>query len=145
MATFYSAETTGVLDGTSNFTRGDARKLGGRVHAIVGTITLASQAAGSVIVFGEIPNGAVPLAFSEETDTTLATATLAVGSLASASKYAAAHTLTTTDTPTSKMKTSAVGVPTTAVETLALTIAAAALPAAGTLVVKFEYTMPEGG
>lgn len=111
-----------------------ANQWNGRVRAIHDSITMAAQAAATVIRIGRIPKGACVLFGALATTVTLgATATLAVGISGTTGKYRAAATLTTVDQPVFFGVTSAIMTELTADETIQILTAAAALPGSGTL------------
>lgn len=120
---------------------------GGKVHALCKTVDLAESDvnSGDVIVWDVLPKGAVPLAMAFLASASMgATATLDVGSAATPAKYRAAATFTTANAPVLFGKAGALGVATDAAETLQSVIAAADLPAIGTLTFIALYTLPDG-
>ncbi len=133
---------------------------GGKVRVDIATITLASQASGSLIMLTRIPIGATPLGATVITDTSLVSSTLSLGNVNNASLYAPAATLTSTNTPTDKSNTASFGSPITAgydattgnavtayapgqggalYDDVVAGVGVAALPAAGTLKVAVKY------
>jgi len=105
------------------------------------TITMASQASGDTITLARVPKG---YRFSRGVITASATmgaaATIAIGTAASSAKYRAAAVFTAVDTPTMFGKTTGIdAAKLTAEETVIATIAAASLPASGTVVIELVY------
>lgn len=128
--------------------------VGGRKRSFFATITLASQAIATVIGVARLPKGAVLCGFCLHTDTSLGTSTIALGDVNTPALFTAAATLTTVDAPIWVGKTAAVGAPldgpiydagtgqlSAAYEDVTLTVAAAALPANGTLKIETVYTI----
>lgn len=109
------------------------------VRTFVETITLAAQATTDTIEFAVVPKGAKVLGFLVTTTATLGSSTIAFGITGTVAKYKAAATFTTTDTPTWFGKAAALNTRLSADETLIITIAAADLPAAGTLTITTFY------
>lgn len=147
MAAYLSTE----LGGSANQTvapvgyRPRATVSGGRLRRVRGTFTLNSQTTSDTLVIGVLPAGATFALGVLVTDTSLGSSTLAIGVNGTAAKYRAAAAFTATDTPTFFGKASAIGAADPALsadETVIGTIAAANLPASGTLVIDLYYTMP---
>lgn len=115
------------------------------LRRVRGTITLGTQTTSDTIVIGELPAGAT-FAYGILTSTvSLGSSTIAVGITGTTGKYRAAATFTATDTPTMFGTTATVGADDPALaanETVFITIAAASLPASGTLVVDLVYSYP---
>ena len=138
MTTYYSNElagdSTGLNSAPSNEVRPYANVYGGKLKRYRATITMASQASGSVFVLANIPTGE-QFAFGViNTDTSTGTATVEIGNSGNASAYAAAAAHTTTNSPTlfgnvSNSDGSGYSSP----EQVLLTTGTAALPASGTL------------
>lgn len=116
-----------------------------RLKRMRATFTLASQATTDTLVIGNLPAGAT-FAFGVLTSSvTLGSSTLAIGISGTAGKYRAAATFTAADTPTffgTAAQAGAADPGLSADEQVIGTIAAAALPASGTLVVDLYYSMP---
>lgn len=148
MATIYASPVQNIIAGIAGPLKlGDAALLGGKVHTLIKTIDLAAQAViaiGDVIVWGDLPKGAVPLVSFLDTSVNLATATIDVGTPATAAKYRAAAVLTAVDTPTPYMKAAQLGVTLTAKTRVQSVVAVAALPAAGILTNVVYFTIPHG-
>lgn len=105
------------------------------------TFTIAAQGIGDVLTCQPIPIGARVIGFELLASATMgATATLAIGITGSIAKYRAAAVFTTVGQWVKFMLTGGFGTTLTAVETPILTVAAAALPGAGTLIVRTRYT-----
>lgn len=143
MASFYSRETTGVLDGTLNpASRADGRVYQSKVRRIRATFDLASQVAASFLVIGTRPKGSSFVGVQLTTDTSLGSTTVSCGTAGSTARDKALAALTATDTPTMYGKVSSkVADPIAADEIVGLTTAAATLPASGILTVDYFYTI----
>jgi len=106
------------------------------------TITLAAQTTSDTIVVA-LPNAGDSFLFGVLTsDTSLGSSTVAIGNATTAGKYRAAAVFTATNTPTLfGAFTAAAGTYTKLplAETVFITIAAANLPASGTLVVDMYF------
>ncbi len=116
----------------------------GRLKRMRATFTLNTQTTSDTLVLGNLPAGAT-FAFGLITQTVTfgATATIAIGISGTTGKYRAAAVSTAVDTPTLFGITSAVsGSPVSAEEQVFVTIAAASLPASGTLVIDIFYSLP---
>ena len=137
MAQTYSIELTNIA--AQPAVKADATKgYGARLRRYRATITAASQAAADTIVVAILPAGCM-FAYGVITASATmgATATIAIGIAGSTNKYRTAAVFTAVDTPTLFGTAALAGAaaPLTADETVIITIAAASLPAAGTLVV----------
>lgn len=147
MAAYLSTE----LGGSANQTappvgyRPTADAYQARLKRMRATFTLASQATTDTLVFGTLPAGAT-FAFGLITSSASlgASATLAIGIAGATGKYRAAATHTTPNVPALFGLAAPVAAadPLSADEQVIGTIAAADLPAAGTLVVDIFYSMP---
>lgn len=141
----------------------------GRQRTWIDTLTLASQASGTVFGVARLPLYATLLAIELLTDTSLATATIKFGDAGNANSaiYAAAQTLTSTNTIVRTATAGTKGTPITAgfdsvtglamspfmpqlvgeggavYEDIIMTTGVAALPASGTLIVMIEYLSPD--
>lgn len=141
---------------------------GGRVRKQTATLTLASQASGSVFGMFRIPLGSVISSISVITDTSLGSTTIKFGDAHNGNSaiYGAAATLTATDTKTRMgPPTAKTGVEITTgydsqgtlvnptmpqtpgqggfnYEDIIMTTGAATAPASGTLRAEIEYTEP---
>jgi hypothetical protein len=143
MARVYSRETTGVLDGTVPPLKADGRLYAAKKRIHRASIDLAARtyASGDVIVLGKLPQGARFAGGRITSSVSLGSATVAIGNDTTAGKYRAAATFTAPDTPTAFGTAAGLAQdPLVAEETIVATIAAAALPASGTLVIDIEYT-----
>ena len=144
MATTYSTEMTGVLDGTDPPAGADPALAGGVLHCLRATIALAAQASGDDIVLGKLPKGAVFAYGVINASATLgASATVAIGYAGATGAYRAAAVFTAA-APT-LFGVSAAKAALAAEKTILATVAVAALPGAGTAYVDIFYTLPEGG
>lgn len=140
MAQGFSAEVTGVLDGTKNpSSKSDGRVINAKIRAFVATLDLSvatvKGASGDTDVCFVIPKGYKPLyGYLLSSATMGGTATIAVGNSTTAGKYRAAAIHTTADAPQFFMLSAASQLaPLSADETVLITIAAAALPGTGIL------------
>jgi 6,7-dimethyl-8-ribityllumazine synthase len=114
----------------------------GSVRHFVETVTFAAQATADTIEVARLPKGAIPLHVHMLTDTSTGTATIALGVSGATAKYKTAAAYTTTGVWTEMYGTTpatALGVALANEEILFLTIAAAALPASGTLRIHIVY------
>lgn len=131
-----AANPTAAMDGSLQ---------GGRVRVYTEVITLAAQASGDTITVAFPSKGETFLYGVLTASASLGgVATIAIGTAASTGKYRAAAVFTAVDTPTLFGVTAASGGATgsaklTADETVIITVAAAALAAAGTLVVSMFF------
>jgi hypothetical protein len=143
MAETYSTELTGVLDGTLPASKADGGVVGGRLICYRATITMASQAAGTIV----LAKPAVGCVFSHGIITASATmgasATIAIGTTDDPDGYRAAATFTSAETPTFFGTTAGLTEGELDGETLVkMTTAVAALPSSGTVVVDLFYLKP---
>jgi len=141
MADFYGSTFTAAKSGTLPQQTPDGALAGSKRRSHTEVFTLAAQASGSRLFLGTLPVGAIFEGVVLTASATLgATATVSVGSAASPAKYKAAATFTTPDVPT--LFATAAGraqARLAAPEDVWMTVAAAALPAAGTLVTDLLY------
>lgn len=144
MSAFLSTE----LGGSANQTaapvgyKPTATVYGASLHRMRATFTLNTQATTDTLVFGKLPPGATFAYGIINGPTFGATATLAIGIAGATGKYRTAATYTAA-APTLFGNVAAVDDdPLTAEETVIGTIAAADLPASGTLVVDIFYSTP---
>lgn len=119
---------------------------GARLKRLRGTFTANTQTTSDTLVVGNLPAGAT-FAFGVITASATmgATATLAIGISGSTGKYRAAAISTVVDTPTFFGTAATIGAADPALaaeEQVIVTIAAASLPAAGTLVIDLYYSAP---
>lgn len=149
MAQYLSNELAGTTTGTSTSAavgyKPKASVYQARLKRLRATITLASQTTSDTLALGNLPVGAVFAFGVLNADTSLGSSTLAIGISGTAAKYRAAATFTSTDTPTFFGKAAeAAAADTGASAEIAVigTIAAANLPASGTLVVDLYYSLP---
>lgn len=116
-----------------------------RLKRMRATFTLATQTTADTLVVGNLPVGAV-FAFGKITSSvSLGTSTLAIGTTGATGKYRAAAVFTAVDTPTDFGPATQIGVSDaglSAEEQVFATIAAASLPASGTLVIDIYYSHP---
>lgn len=141
MAVYYGAQMTKIRN-TTPPTQAEAADVGGRVRCFNETVTLATQTTSDTIEIGILPEGARFLYGIYNSTVSLGgTATIAIGISGSTAKYLAATAYTATNTPTLFGKTAAVGVKLTAQEIVFITIAAASLPASGTVNIQLFYTV----
>jgi hypothetical protein len=104
-------------------------------------VVLASQPTSDIIEVARLPKGARVLYGLLSSTVSLGSATLAIGIAGTAAKYRAAAVFTAVDTPTLFGPAGVAGEPLASEEIVILTIAAAALPASGTLRVMVFYTL----
>lgn len=148
MAQYLSNElagtTTGLTTAAAAGVRPSASVYGARLKRLRASITLASQTTSDTLLLGVLPAGATFAYGVLNTTASLGSATLAIGIAGTTGKYRAAGAFTTTDTPTffGPAAQAALASPLTAEESVIGTIAAANLPASGTLVVDLYYSMP---
>lgn len=142
MAVLYAANATAAFN-TNPPTKNGPEVGGGRLRVMTDTITYAAQTTSDTIVlFGKkLPVGATVLGGQITTSVTTGTSTVALGITGSTTKYTAATAYTAVNIPTNFGSAAALNVPLTAPEQLFLTIAAASLPASGTLVVSVKYVV----
>lgn len=138
MAVLYGTQMTKIIAGGG--ATAQAPDIGGKVRCFTETVTLASQATTDTIVIARIPKGARVLYGILNTNTSLGSSTIAIGVSGTAAAMKAAAVFTATDTPTPFGKADFCGVAATAQTDLIVTIAAAALPASGSLKIQTFYT-----
>lgn len=139
----------------------DVNVKGGKERVDVATITMASQASGSLIMLTRVPLFSSPLGWTLIADAALATTIgLSIGNANDGSLYAASGSLLTAQSPTTVGRTSTFGVPITAgydattgnavtayapgqggalYDDICLRVNGAALPSSGTLKVLTKY------
>ncbi|MBV5325382.1 MAG: hypothetical protein J0626_08995 [Rhodospirillaceae bacterium] len=113
----------------------------GRVRVFNEKVVLAAQPTSDIIEVARLPKGARVLYGLLDSTVSLGSATLAVGIAGTTAKYRAAAVFTAVDTPTLFGPAAVAGEPLASEEIVILTIAAAALPASGTLRVMIFYTL----
>jgi len=142
MTVYYSTELASIA-ATPVVKANVVKAHGARVRRYRATITMAQQTTSDTIVLADIPAGCV-FAFGVITAsaTVGSTATIAIGITGATGKYRAAATHQTANTPTLFGTAATIGAtaPLTATETIFVTIAAASLPASGTLVYDLYFT-----
>ncbi|MEQ1756575.1 MAG: hypothetical protein ABL973_20840 [Micropepsaceae bacterium] len=138
MAVLYGANTTprsttpqGLVDGSLQ---------GGHVRVYREKITLAGQVTADTIVLALPSAGETFLHGMLTSDVSLGLSQVSIGSALSPAKYRAPAVHALVDAPTPFAKTSAQGVKLATDEVVIMTIAAAALPASGTLIVDLYFT-----
>lgn len=142
MATGYSAEMVGVIDGTLNPpAQADGRVIGARLRSFRASFDLSlatvKKVSGDINVCFRIPSGYRPMFFIVNASVTMgATSTIALGIAGTPGKYRAAATKTTTVPDIVMPATVEDDVPLAATEEIIMTIGAADLPAAGILVIE---------
>lgn len=137
MAVLYGSTST-VVNGALPTAPG---LMNGAVRTFVERITYATQTTSDTIVCGYLPIGAKVLGVILTTSVTTGSATIAIGITGTVAKYKAAAAFTAVDTPTFFGIASVLNTPLAAAETVFITIAAASLPAAGTLDVTWLYAV----
>ena len=114
----------------------------GRLRVMSEVVTMASQATTVSTEVGVLPIGArFAYGMLQVSVTAGATATLAIGITGATGKYRAAATQTATTPSLFGVNAAVMAAALTAEETILLTIAAAALAAAGRLVIQMYYTV----
>ena len=150
MAQYLSNELAGTATGLTQASavaagvRPAASVYGARLKRLRATVTMASQTTSDTLLLGNLPSGAT-FAFGVINSTaTLGSTTLAIGISGTTGKYRAAATFTSADTPTFFGLAAQAGAasPLATEEVVIGTIAAANMPASGTLVVDLYYSMP---
>jgi hypothetical protein len=136
MTVFYGTQSTKVLSTVSTPSPGF---VDGHVKCFAETVTLATQTTSDTIVICRFPKGGVFLGGIITSTVTLGSSTVAIGITGTVAKYKAAATFTAVDTPTFFGTAATINVAETAERTVFITIAAASLPAAGTLCVTMLY------
>lgn len=141
MAKRYGSTFTGVLDGTRPPARADGALCYGkrRIFREVFDLSTATFAIGDQLVLGRLPIASYFDGGRIVSSVSLGSSTLSIGSAAAPAKYRAAAVLTAVDAPSSFGPAAAFAqaMLTTEEEVIA-TIAAANLPAAGTLVFEID-------
>jgi len=140
MTVFYGAQMT-KLRNTAPQDLPAVADVHGRVRVFNEKVTLASQTTSDTIEVAKLPKGARLLYGLLTSSVSLGSSTVAVGIAGTTGKYRAAALFTATDTPTPFGVAANVGEPLAAEEIVFLTIAAASLPASGTLRVTIFYTL----
>lgn len=141
MTVFYGNEATKYLNTTPVVLESGAL-VAGRTRRYRGSFTMASQATTDTIVLMKVPAG-VAFAYGVITASATmgATATVAIGITGATGKYRTAAVYTAANTPTMFGNVAAIeAAALTAEETIFITIAAASLPAAGTVVVDMFFS-----
>ena len=136
MTVLYGTQMTKLNAGTP----ADPGFVDGGVKSFMESVTLASQTTADTIAVARLPKGAVLRGARIMTSVTLGAATIAIGITGDAGKYRAAAVFTTVETWESLDTTSLLHTALSAEEEVIVTIGAASLPAAGTLLVQFDYT-----
>src|SRR4029077_12224231 len=127
-----------------------AQVVGAKPHLWTERITLASQASGVNIPVARVPYGSALIDIVVTGSVSLGPSTLAFGDMNNTARFSAAAVNTGVDAATSKLNAASAGLPLTtcydypavannAYEAVIMTVAAAALPASGTLVVTIYY------
>jgi hypothetical protein len=140
MTVFYAPEIAKLVAGSGTVGTPAQGFVNGDAQSQTAVVTMASQATTDTIVVGVLPKGAIFLYGILNNSATLGSSTIAVGITGTTGKYRAAAVKTST-TPEVIGVGGNHGVVLTANETVFLTIAAAALPASGTLSVSLFYAM----
>jgi len=127
--------------------------VGAKAHVWTERITLGAQASGVNIPVARIPYGSALLDIAITSTVSLGSSTIAFGDMNNTARFTAAAVFTAVDTTTHKLNATSAGallttcydylaVASTAYEDVIMTVAAAALPASGTLVVSIYYQDP---
>lgn len=134
--------TNAALIATSPVTKVGPHAAGGKVKVITETFTYNTDAAGSYAIGGgNLPVGARVLDAYFVTSVTTGSATLALGISGTTGKYITAAAVTTANQRTVSINQAALLTEITAEEQLLLTVAAASLPASGTLRIVVLYVV----
>jgi hypothetical protein len=135
MTALYGTQMTKLNAGTAP----DPGFVDGSVRSFMESVTLATQTTSDTIAVARLPKGAVLRGARIMTDTTLGSSTIAIGIAGTTGKYRVAATLTTTNTWEEIGQAADLHAALSAEEEVIITIAAASLPASGTLLVQFDY------
>jgi hypothetical protein len=138
------ANTGGGLQNLPN------QMVGAKAHCWTERITLGAQASGVNIPVARVPYGSALLDIVVTGSVSLGSSTLAFGDMNSVARFSAAAVNTGVDAATHKLNAASAGallttcydyngVASQAYEDIVMTVAAAALPASGTLVVTVYY------
>lgn len=140
MTVFYSTELANIT--ATPVIKATSAGYGARLQRFRATITMASQTTSDTIVVAIVPAGYTFAFGIVTTSATLGSTTIAIGITGTVAKYKAAAVFTAVDTPTFFGPATIIGGQTalTADETIFITIAAATMPAAGTLVVDMYFS-----
>ena len=126
------------------------QRVGAKPHLFTERITLASQASGVNIPVARVPFGSALIDIMVTGSVSLGSATLAFGDMNNTARFSAAAVNTAVDGAVHKLNAASAGALLTTcydyngtandrVEDIIMTVAAAALPASGTLVVTVSY------
>lgn len=143
MTVFYSAEALLQYPTTGQRQMPQGGTYGGRIRRYRNVITLASQTTSDTIQLGDIPAGNTFAFGILATDTSLGSSTIAIGISGTTGAFRAAATFTATNTPTLFGVVAAMDddpVTKTAVTLPIVTIAAATMPASGTLIIDLYFS-----
>ena len=140
MATQYGTQM-GRLRNTLPVDLPMAGDIHGRVRLFNEKVVLAAQPTSDIVEVARLPKGARVLYGILNSSVSLGSATLAVGIAGNTGKYRTAAAFTAIDTPTLFTPATVAGEALANEEIVILTIAAAALPASGTLRVMLFYTL----
>lgn len=113
----------------------------GRVRVFNEKVVLAAQPTTDIVEVARLPKGARVLYGILNSTVSLGSSTLAVGIAGNTGKYRAAAVFAAVDTPTVFVPAAVAGEALAAEEIVILTIAAAALPASGSLRVMIFYSL----
>jgi hypothetical protein len=146
MATYYSAQVKGVLDGAVPIILSDGSQIDANLRSSHAVFSYAGQvnAIADVIVPFEFPAFSIFEELRVFTDTVLTGVTLNVGNAANATKYGAIVALAA-NAETILMPAALLIAPAFAAsERVLITVTAAALPAAGNMVIRARYQIAGG-
>lgn len=114
--------------------------MGGKRRVAQAVFTFAADATGTYVVPIRLPRGARVIECAINTSVSLGTAQFALGIAGTIGKYRAAAVLTTpTDAWVTVALNAVTAVPLAADEQIIMTTSAAALPASGRMVIRFDY------
>lgn len=140
MTVFYAPEIAKLVAGSGTVGTPAQGFVNGDAQSQTAVVTLNTQTTSDTIVVGVLPKGSIFLYGIMNNSATLGSSTIAIGITGTTGKYRAALVKTTT-TPELFGVGGNHGVVLTANETVFLTIAAASLPASGTLSITLVYAM----
>lgn len=138
MTVFYAPEIAKLVAGSGTVGTPAQGFTDGTVRSQTAVVTMATQTTSDTIVVGVLPKGSIFLYGIMNNSATLGSTTVAIGITGTTGKYRAAAVKTTT-VPEVFGVGGNHGVVLTANETVFLTLAAASLPASGTLSIQLFY------
>ena len=142
MATFYATKATDVFNTNPPVKVGPSGH-GGVVRVMTDTLTFASQASGSTLVFGGgyLPVGARVLYGTLTVSASTGSATVSIGISGTTAKYKALAAYTTADVPLVFGVAAGLDTALTSAEQIIATTGGASLPSSGTMTVSLFYVV----